>query len=68
MGLQDVAVCPLGVCHQPDKFGDSGRSNHSDLMFSICHLTKDLGFRSHTRIYHPVILGSDWSSSSRDMI
>ena len=39
MGLKDVAACLLGVCHQPDKFGDSGRSNHSDLMFSICHMT-----------------------------
>ena len=39
MRLKDVAVCLLGARHQPDKFGDSGRSNHSDLMFSICHMT-----------------------------
>ena len=39
MGLKDEAVCFLGVCHQPDKSGDSGRSNHSDSMFSICHMT-----------------------------
>ena len=39
MGLKDVAVYLLGVCHQHDKFGDSGRPNHSDLMFSICHMT-----------------------------
>ena len=44
MGLKDVAVCLLGLCQQTDKFGDSGRSTHSDLMFSIRHMTKDLGF------------------------
>ena len=63
-----MAVCLLGLCQQTDKFGDSGRSNHSDLMFSIRHMTKDLGFRSHTRIHHPAILGSNWSSSSRYMM
>ena len=39
MGLKDIAVCLLGACHRPDRFGDSGCCNHSDLIFSICHMT-----------------------------